>query len=363
MAHPTTPIVCIVGRSNSGKTTFLERLVPAVRGYGLRVGVIKHHAHGEDHDQPGKDTWRLGRAGAEAVVLGAPEHLALFERTRPEWPLERLVELLGERVDLVLTEGYKRSRYPKIEVARPELGEPLCAPDELWGLVSDGEFDHFEGVPRFSPRDAAGVARLIVTRLGLDERPDDGLEPYLRRAAAEHGHLCPGQVLGVRLALLGCRLVGVDPDAPRKPLIAFVEIDRCGADAIQTITGCRLGKRTLKFLDYGKLAATFLNQQTGACYRVAALSSSRERAWLYVPDAPNKKAAQLRAYRVMPEHELFSYAPVSLELRDTDLPGSPRRRVQCAACGEDVSDSREVERDGRALCRPCADGGYYMRRR
>ena len=200
-------------------------------------------------------------------------------------------------------------------------------------------------------------------RTSRDDRPEanEAFEALLARAAREHGHLCPGQVLGVRLALLGCRLVGVDPGEGRKPLVVFVEIDRCATDAIQTVTGCRLGKRTLKHVDYGKMAATFLNTATGAAYRVAARESSRVRAWAYAPAATDKRAAQLAAYRAMPDAELFAGAPVAVALRPEDAPGHPTRRVYCVRCGERVNDGREVLRDGAALCRACAGGAYYAR--
>src|SRR4029453_4878103 len=118
------------------------------------------------------------------------------------------------------------------------------------------------------------------------------LEELLQRAEASHGHMCAGQVLGVRMAMLGCQAVGIaDPrGADRKSLIAFVEIDRWAADAVNTVTGCRLGKRTLKFFDFGKLAATFLNVKTGEAVRVVALDSSQEAAkWPFQKIKKKKK--------------------------------------------------------------------------
>jgi formylmethanofuran dehydrogenase subunit E len=187
------------------------------------------------------------------------------------------------------------------------------------------------------------------------------LEELLQRAEQSHGHMCAGQVLGVRMAMLGCNAVGIhDPrGADRKSLIAFVEIDRCAADAVNTVTGCRLGKRTLKFLDYGKLAATFLNVKTGEAVRVVALDSSREAADCAFPEIENKYERQLRAYKALPDEELFKVERVRIRLAAHDQPGRPISRVQCAECGEGVNDHREILSDGRTLCRACGGEAYY----
>lgn len=179
-----------------------------------------------------------------------------------------------------------------------------------------------------------------------------------------HGHLCPGQLLGVRMALLGCRLLGVeDPrGADRKKLLVWVEIDRCMTDAVSAVTGARLGRRSLKFLDYGKVAATFVNVAENRAVRIVAREESRELAERRFPELDGKKARQMRAYREATEEELFKVEEVSVALAETDLPGRPRRRVLCAECLEGINDGREVlKEDGRTLCRPCAAGGYYRR--
>src|SRR6266852_489345 len=133
------------------------------------------------------------------------------------------------------------------------------------------------------------------------------LDELLERAEQSHGHMCAGQVLGVRMAMLGCRAVGVeDPlGADRKNLIVFVEIDRCAADAVNSVTGCRLGKRTLKFFDYGKLAATFLNVKTDEAVRVVALDSSREAADCAFPELEDRYERQRRAYKLLPDDDVF----------------------------------------------------------
>src|SRR5260370_26170711 len=157
------------------------------------------------------------------------------------------------------------------------------------------------------------------------------MEELLERAEQSHGHMCAGQVLGVRMAMLGCRAVGVaDPrGADRKSLIAFVEIDRCAADAVNAVTGCRLGKRTLKFHDYGKLAATFLNTRTKEAIRVVALDSAREAANCAFPEIENKYERQLHAYKLLGEHQLFKVERVSVQVPDQDQPGRPVSRVAC----------------------------------
>lgn len=187
----------------------------------------------------------------------------------------------------------------------------------------------------------------------------ESFEVLLEEAGRLHGHLCPGQVIGVRMATAGCREVGVEEPRSTKKLIVYVEIDRCATDAIQTVTGCKLGKRTLKYVDYGKMAATFVNTETGQAVRVLARDDSRERAWDYAPPDVTKKDAQFHAYRIMPERELFLVRCVELGVAEEDLPGHPVSRVMCDQCGEGVNDRREVVRDGQVLCRACAFGAYY----
>ena len=189
------------------------------------------------------------------------------------------------------------------------------------------------------------------------------LDELLERAEHSHGHMCAGQVLGVRMALLGCRAIGVnDPrGADRNSILVFVEIDRCAADAINTVTGCRLGKRTLKYYDYGKLAATFVNTKTNEAIRVVALDESRESADRCFPEIDNRYERQLHAYKLLPDEELFKIEHVSVNVPAQDQPGRPVSRVRCDECGEGINDRREVARDGRTLCRACAGEAYYTR--
>ena len=185
------------------------------------------------------------------------------------------------------------------------------------------------------------------------------LDQYLDDAALAHGHICAGQVLGVRLAMLGLRELGIeDPVRERKRIVTYVEIDRCMTDAVALVAGCRLGKRALKFLDWGKVAATFLDLQTGRAVRIVAREDSKKRAVEMFP-ALDKEKGQQQAYRVIPDGELFDKQWVRVEIHPEDLPGFKGPRVVCAECGEGINFKREVSVNGRTLCRACAGERYY----
>ena len=156
-------------------------------------------------------------------------------------------------------------------------------------------------------------------------------EELLQESSAIHGHHCAGQVLGVRMAMAGCREVGIDEPKGCKKLVVCVEIDRCATDAVQAVTGCSLGTRTLKFLDHGKMAATFVNTETRHAVRVLAKDDARALVKLYAPDTPNPKEAQKQAYRVMAEETLFSIQTVSVQIPEQEMPGYRGARARCAA--------------------------------
>jgi formylmethanofuran dehydrogenase subunit E len=162
------------------------------------------------------------------------------------------------------------------------------------------------------------------------------------------------------MAILGCRLFGIDEPNKDKRLIVYVEIDRCMADAIAAVTGCRLGKRTLKHIDYGKCACTFVDVSTGRAIRLLARDDARNHVWRYVSLSLSKNEAQREAYKVMPDEELFIIQEVMVEIPDYDRPGKPISRVSCAICGEGINDKREVRLDGQMICRACAHGSYYQ---
>ncbi|MDH3808619.1 MAG: FmdE family protein [Desulfuromonadales bacterium] len=187
-------------------------------------------------------------------------------------------------------------------------------------------------------------------------------EQLLASSAEAHGHLCPGQVVGVRMAMLGCRLIGLDEPTSYdqiKKLIVYVEMDRCAGDAVAHVTGAKLGRRSLKFVDYGIMAATFLNLETEKAYRVISPEEARDLAAHYAPEVVGKYQQQLEAYKRMPDSVLFRVQEVEVTLSEFDLPGPTRRKVPCDRCGQMVRDHREVVVDGSALCHPCAHGGYY----
>ena len=184
----------------------------------------------------------------------------------------------------------------------------------------------------------------------------------LETSAVAHGHLCPGQVVGVRMAILGCRLIGLDEPTRReqiKKLIVYVEMDRCTADAVAHVTGVKLGRRSLKFVDYGIMAATFLNLESGQAFRVVSTEEARDLAGVYAPEVSGKSRQQLAAYCRMPDSVLFRAQQVRVPLRAVDLPGPTRRKTTCRRCGQVVRDGREVIRDGDDICRPCAEGAYF----
>jgi len=191
--------------------------------------------------------------------------------------------------------------------------------------------------------------------------PLKSFDEYVALAAAAHGHMCAGQILGLRLAIYGVKLLGIDDPAgkDRKRLVSFVEIDRCATDAVPIVTGCRLGKRALKFRDFGKVAATFCDLQEDRAVRVAAKESSKQRAREMYPEVEDKNAQQMRAYREMPDQELFDIQWVRVRLGPEDMPGYKAPRVVCAECGEGINFQREVMRDSKTLCRACAGERYY----
>jgi formylmethanofuran dehydrogenase subunit E len=187
------------------------------------------------------------------------------------------------------------------------------------------------------------------------------LDEYLREAERAHGHLCDGLVLGVRMAMAGLRQLAIaDPQGKdRKRLITFVEIDRCATDAIGVVTGCRLGKRALKFRDWGKMAATFVDVESGRAVRVAAKESSKQLAKAMHPELESSNRQQMLAYREMPDADLFSIQSVKVGLTPEEFPGYKGERVVCSACGEGINFRREIRRDGKVLCRACAGESYY----
>lgn len=193
--------------------------------------------------------------------------------------------------------------------------------------------------------------------------PLKSFDEYVALAQQAHGHICAGQILGLRLAIHGLNLLELDDPTGqhRKRLVTYVEIDRCATDAVTVVTGCRMGKRALKFRDFGKVAATFCDLAADRAVRVVALDSSKQRARELYPHIGNKNEQQMLAYRELPDRELFSHEWVRVRVAPEDLPGFKGPRIVCGECGEGINFSREVLRDGQTLCRACAGERYYER--
>lgn len=188
------------------------------------------------------------------------------------------------------------------------------------------------------------------------------LEFLLNEAAQKHGHLCASQVIGVRMAMLGCRLVGIDnPKDPRyeKKLIVYVEIDRCAADAISSVTGCQLGKRTMKFYDFGINAATFVNLTTYMSYRIISTESSKGYVSEYAPHDLPVKERQIIGYQQMPDALLFNVQRVQISLPQAENSGRPRQHVICQRCGQIIRDGKEVYLPQEVICRACSSDSYF----
>ena len=177
---------------------------------------------------------------------------------------------------------------------------------------------------------------------------EENIDYYLEKAKALHGDICAGIVLGTRLTLAGMKALGMDPMKRNRDLIVFVEIDRCMTDAVQAVTGISLGHRTLKYVNYGKFAATFYDMESKRAVRFTKKQSA------------NCQGDDYGEYlKTAPEEELVNIEEVKLSLDDNDLPGSPKNTKECSRCGELIFDGRAIKKNGKLLCKACADGSYY----
>lgn len=185
------------------------------------------------------------------------------------------------------------------------------------------------------------------------------LEELLTRSAATHSHLCPRQVLGVRMGILAGELLELELPQTRKRLLTIVETDGCFVDGVSTATNCWVGRRTLRVEDYGKVAATFVDTQTERAVRLAPHPEARQTAATYAPEAQNRWEAMLLGYQRMPTDELLTVQWVALVTSVTSLISRADHRVECEACGEEIINEREETVGGRVLCRACAGSAYY----
>jgi formylmethanofuran dehydrogenase subunit E len=182
----------------------------------------------------------------------------------------------------------------------------------------------------------------------------------LKRSSARHDHLCPRQVLGVRMGLAGMKAIGLDIPIQKKSALVIIETDGCFADGVEVATGATVGHRTLRIVDLGKIAATFANVKSGLTVRLAPRPDVRQHALEYAPDVKKKYYAQLKGYQVMPEAELFTYKEVLLDPPLQAIISRPGLRAKCTRCGEEIINERQVFVEGKILCRTCAGGSYYL---
>ena len=185
------------------------------------------------------------------------------------------------------------------------------------------------------------------------------LQTLLDISASHHNHLCPRQILGARIGLAGMRALGFDEPPAGKRLLVILETDGCFADGVAAATDCAVGHRTLRIEDYGKAAATFVDTGTERAVRVAPLVDIRQRAAAAAPEEPRHYFAQMQAYRSLPDDELLSVTPVELAIPVEQIVSRPGVRTNCAICGEEIVNEREVQRQGLSICRACAGEAYY----
>lgn len=185
------------------------------------------------------------------------------------------------------------------------------------------------------------------------------LETLLQRCSSHHDHLCPRQILGVRVGLAGMAALGFDGPPPKKRLLTIVETDGCFADGVIEATECTVGHRTLRIEDYGKVAVTFVDKETGKAVRVIPSLDSRQKAQQFASDEPKHYMAQMKAYQSMPDEELLTIQPVRLKVPVEQIVSRPGTRPNCSVCGEEIINEREIVQEGKILCRSCAGYGYY----
>lgn len=187
------------------------------------------------------------------------------------------------------------------------------------------------------------------------------IEALLTESSARHSHLCPRQVLGVRIGLAGAEALDLATHRKDKRLLVIVESDGCFADGIEVATGATMGHRTLRLEDVGRIGATFVDVKANRAVRVAPQTDVRERVWAYAPEEKRRYFAMLNGYQRMPIDELITIEAVQLVRPISEIVSRPGYRVDCSRCGEEIINEREIELDGNVLCQICAGLGYYHR--
>ena len=327
----TPTVICLRGPSGSGKTTLAEQLLVALRAAGLRVGFVKRSHH--VLDVQGKDSARLAVAGAAAVVQGV-DGAALFHAGGAGLP--DLLKLLPSDTEVALVETFRPERYPVVLAAPlvPAEGETVLA-----------YFDR-ETVHR-----PALLAELVTMIVALHRARTLAATPALPGA-----HRCAGAVLGRRLAAYAAVLLDLPLPREDRRLFVLCENDGCAADALMAATGCRPGRRTFRFSYEGKMAATFVDCESGRAVRVWARGDCRAMAMLAYPDC-DPHLAQLILYGQAAPEALFAWRAVATP----SLPGARRRHVLCAGCDEEIDGDAAEEIGGRMLCRSCRRSEGYPR--
>lgn len=186
------------------------------------------------------------------------------------------------------------------------------------------------------------------------------IQHLLDISSRDHSHLCPRQILGVRIGLCGLNTLQLEPNRGSKRLLIITETDGCFVDGLSAATNCTVGHRTLRVEDYGKVAATFVDTKTKQAVRIAPTLDIRQKAYIYALDEPRHYVAQMQAYQIMPNEEMFTINEVQLVTPIEAIISRPGIRVNCDMCGEEIMNEREIKRDGLTLCYTCAHGGYYQ---
>lgn len=219
----------------------------------------------------------------------------------------------------------------------------------------------------YSDRSITAIPGDLDRGAGLSTPHQALLEELLAESAARHHHLCPRQVLGVRLGLKGLKCLNLlNNDASqrfsnhKKRLLTIVETDGCGADGVSVATDCSVGHRTLRVLDYGKVAATLIDTQTNRAIRVSPAPSIRKLARQIAPDSRSRWHAYLQAYQLLADDDLIQVQEVRLILSLEQILSKPGKRVICAQCGEEIFNGREIPNSRGNLCRSCAGDTYYQ---
>ena len=195
----------------------------------------------------------------------------------------------------------------------------------------------------------------------VDMRPE--LQPLLEKAAEMHHHLCPRQVLGVRIGLAGLDVMGFQVPIRQKKMLVMVETDGCFVSGVQAATGCSVNRRTLRIIDIGRIGVTFINVRTEEAVRIAPANDVRQKVGNYYDEAPETRRerylAMLNSYQIMPDDELLKIERVELTRPVREILSRPFIRVDCSVCGEEIINEREIEIDGKPVCQACAGNGYY----